>query len=407
MAGEVAASTNATSISTAARFNPSKSVQRHHSSHHRNSLTITVVVFSALAIASILYSFLTRQLDSKGCREIWLAPSYARISSFDSTHTRFASKYGLYLYREQGYDRLEPNGVPVLFIPGNAGSYRQVRGLAAEAAHQYYDTVTAKGSYGDGGARNLDFFTADFNEDFTAFHGRTLLDQAEYLNDAIAFILSLYKTSSYSHRSSSDFPLPRSVILIGHSMGGIVARTMLTLPNYQPDSVNTILTLSTPHVVPPATFDWDIVRIYDRINRYWRDSYSEKLVGRNPLASVALVSIAGGKLDLIVPSDYASITSLVPSSNGFTVFTSTMPNVWTGADHLAIVWCDQCRKAIVKSLLDIVDVREPTQTKFLSTRLQIFKDIFLTGLESSTQRRAPFSCMSTTFTMIGTILTLS
>ncbi|KAK9260768.1 hypothetical protein V1519DRAFT_388297, partial [Lipomyces tetrasporus] len=174
MAGEVAASTNATSISTAARFNPSKSVQRHHSSHHRNSLTITVVVFSALAIASILYSFLTRQLDSKGCREIWLAPSYARISSFDSTHTRFASKYGLYLYREQGYDRLEvltihltlqqPNGVPVLFIPGNAGSYRQVRGLAAEAAHQYYDTVTAKGSYGDGGARNLDFFTADFNE---------------------------------------------------------------------------------------------------------------------------------------------------------------------------------------------------------------------------------------------------
>ncbi|KAK9249585.1 PGAP1-like protein-domain-containing protein [Lipomyces tetrasporus] len=396
MAGEVAASTNATSISTAARFNPSKSVQRHHSSQHRNSLTITVVIFSALAIASILYSFLTRQLDSKGCREIWLAPSYARISSFDSTHTRFASKYGLYLYREQGYDRLEPNGVPVLFIPGNAGSYRQVRGLAAEAAHQYYDTVTAKGSYGDGGARNLDFFTADFNEDFTAFHGRTLLDQAEYLNDAIAFILSLYKTSSYSHRSSSDFPLPRSVILIGHSMGGIVARTMLTLPNYQPDSVNTILTLSTPHVVPPATFDWDIVRIYDRINRYWRDSYSEKLVGRNPLASVALVSIAGGKLDLIVPSDYASITSLVPSSNGFTVFTSTMPNVWTGADHLAIVWCDQCRKAIVKSLLDIVDVREPTQTKFLSTRLQIFKDIFLTGLESSTQRRAPFSLVHDT-----------
>ncbi|KAK9242691.1 PGAP1-like protein-domain-containing protein [Lipomyces tetrasporus] len=391
MAWEVAASSNATSISTAAHFNPSKSLQRHHSSQHGNRLTITVMRFSTLAIASILYSFLTQQLDSKGRRKIWFAPSYARISSFDSTHTKFASKYGLYLYREQGYDRLEPNGVPVLFIPGNAGSYKQVQGLAAEAAHQYYDTFTAKGSYGDGGASNLHFFTADFNEDFTAFRERTLLDQAEYLNDAVAFILSLYKTSSYSHRSSSDFPLPRSVILIGHSMGGTVARTMLTLPNYQPDSVNTILTLSTPHVVPPATFDWDIVRIYDSINRYWRDSYSEELVDRNPLASVALVSIAGGKLDLIVPSDYACITSLVPSSNGFTVFTSTMPNVWTGADHLAIVWCDQCSKAIVKSLLDIVDVREPTQTKLLSTRLQIFKDFFLTGFETSVQKRVPFS----------------
>ncbi|KAK9257707.1 hypothetical protein V1519DRAFT_426552, partial [Lipomyces tetrasporus] len=162
MAGEVP-STNATRISTAAHFNPSKSVQRHHSSQP-GCLTITVVIFSTLAIASILYSFLTRQLDSKGCRKISLAPSYTRISSFDSTHTKFASKYVLYLYREQGYDRLEPNGVPVLFIPGNAGSYKQVQGLAAEAAHQYYDTVTAKGSYGDGGARNLDFFTADFNE---------------------------------------------------------------------------------------------------------------------------------------------------------------------------------------------------------------------------------------------------
>ncbi|KAK9321093.1 PGAP1-like protein-domain-containing protein [Lipomyces orientalis] len=396
MAGAVAASTNVNSRSTPAHFNLSKSVQRRHSSQHGNCLTITVVVFSTLAIASILYSFLTRQLDSKGCRKIWYASSYSKISSFDSTHTKFASKYGLYLYKEQGYDRLEPNGVPVLFIPGNAGSYRQVQGLAAEAAHQYYDMATANGSYEDGDARNLDFFTADFNEDLTAFHGRTLLDQAEYLNDAIAFILSLYNTSSYSHRSSSDFPLPRSVILIGHSMGGVVARTMLTLPNYQPDSVNTILTLSPPHVVPPATFDWDIVRIYDRINRYWRDSYSEVLVDRNPLASVALVSIAGGKLDLIVPSDYASITTLVPSSNGFTVFTSTMPNVWTGADHLAIVWCDQCRKAIVKALLDIVDVREPTQTKLLSKRLQIFKDNFLTGLETSVERRVPFSLVHDT-----------
>ncbi|KAK9493600.1 PGAP1-like protein-domain-containing protein [Lipomyces doorenjongii] len=395
MEGEVAGATN-TDRSSSARLNPSKFTRRRLLSQHGSYLTITVVIFSAFTIASILYSFLTRQLDSKGCREIWLAPSYARIKSFDSAHTKFASKYALYLYREQGYDLLEPHGVPVLFIPGNAGSYKQVRGLAAEAAHQYYDTVTAKGSYGDGGARNLDFFTADFNEDFTAFHGRTLLDQAEYLNDAIAFILSLYKTSSFSHRSNSDFPLPRSVILIGHSMGGIVARTMLTLPNYRPDSVNTILTLSTPHVVPPATFDWDIVRIYERINRYWRDSYSEKLVGRNPLASVALVSIAGGKLDLIVPSDYASIASLVPSSNGFTVFTSTMPNVWTGADHLAIVWCDQCRKAIIKAFLDIVDVREPTQTKFLSTRLQIFRNIFLTGLETSAQRRVPFSLVHDT-----------
>ncbi|KAK9467697.1 PGAP1-like protein-domain-containing protein [Lipomyces arxii] len=400
MAGAVAATTAAAAAASAANKSPRLTVSRYLNKRwiHRGSyMTITVVLFSAVVIATIIYSAVTQQLESKGCKPIWSAPSYARIKSFDTSHTRFASKYSLYLQREQQLDNtLEPNGVPILFIPGNAGSYKQVRAIAAETAHQYYDAIAAKGFYGDDGSRNLDFFAADFNEDFTAFHGRTLLDQAEYLNDAVAFILSLYKTTSTSHRANSDAPLPRSVILLGHSMGGIVARTMLTLPNYRPDSVNTIITLSTPHVVPPATFDWDIVRIYEKINRYWSTSYSDKLIGRNPLSSVALISIAGGKLDVVVPSDYATTSSIVPSTNGFSVFTSGIPNVWTSVDHLAIVWCDQLRKSIAAALLDIVDVREPTQTKFLSTRLQIFRKRFLTGLESEAQRKVPSSLVHDT-----------
>ena len=31
-------------------------------------------------------------------------PSYLRLDDFDAEHTRFASKYSLYLYREQGVD---------------------------------------------------------------------------------------------------------------------------------------------------------------------------------------------------------------------------------------------------------------------------------------------------------------
>ncbi|KAK9477892.1 PGAP1-like protein-domain-containing protein [Lipomyces japonicus] len=363
-------------------------------SQHGSYLTILIALLSAFTLAGTLYSFLMRQLDSRGCQMSYMYPSYARIKSFDNKHTRFAEKYALYLYREQTVDRtVEPTGVPVLFIPGNAGSYKQARSIAAEAARRYYDAVVAKGSYGDEGSANLDFFTADFNEDFTAFHGRTLLDQAEYLNDAIEFILSLYQQGQSKHAGGyhDDRPAPRSVILLGHSMGGIVARTMLTLPNYRPDSVNTILTLSAPHVQAPASFDWDLVRIYEKINRYWRESYSDALIGRNPLASVSLVSIAGGKLDVVVPSDYASVSSLVPNSNGFTVFTTTMPNVWTATDHQAIVWCDQCRKAIAKALLDIVDARAATKTKKLSTRMQVFRNIFLTGLETPRLSKSLYS----------------
>lgn len=34
----------------------------------------------------------------------YMRPSYVHFSEFDTEHTRFATKYSLYLYREQGVD---------------------------------------------------------------------------------------------------------------------------------------------------------------------------------------------------------------------------------------------------------------------------------------------------------------
>ena len=55
-------------------------------------------------LALILNSLVTRQIDPKGCRMSYMRPSYAKLKDFDTEHTRFASKYSLYLYREQGID---------------------------------------------------------------------------------------------------------------------------------------------------------------------------------------------------------------------------------------------------------------------------------------------------------------
>jgi glycosylphosphatidylinositol deacylase len=287
----------------------------------------------------------------------------------------------------------------VLFIPGNAGSYKQVRPLGAEAAWHYQDVVRYDEGASKAGKRPLDFFTVDFNEDFTAFHGQTLLDQAEYLNDAITFILSLYHTPSRSLRDS-DLPDPTSVIIVGHSMGGMVARTMLTMPNYQSKSINTIVTLAAPHARPPVSFDGDIVRTYKGVNDYWRHAYSQRWPIDNPLGHVTLISIAGGGLDTIVPSDFASIASLVPETHGFTVFTSSMPNVWTGMDHLAITWCDQARKSVVRALYDIVDVSRPSQTISRAERMRGFKRRFLTGLEDITEKTLPRKEAKTLLTLL-------
>ena len=98
-----------------------------------------------------------------------------------------------------------------------------------------------------------------------AFDGELLQDHIEFANDCISYILGLYKgTHSHTthtlhtspeqppahahartHTHTHTVPIlpsgqpnaPRSVILVGHSMGGLIARAVLTLPNYKPQSV--------------------------------------------------------------------------------------------------------------------------------------------------------------------------
>ncbi|OAX81867.1 hypothetical protein ACJ72_03792 [Emergomyces africanus] len=366
-------------------------------------LTLSLTFLSGLAFFGIVHSYMTRQIDPQGCKTPRMMPTYIKLIGFDTEHTRFASKYGLYLYRERSVDEYSEQdiglrGVPVLFLPGNAGSYRQGRSLASEASLYYQDVISHDQEKLNVGARSLDFFMADFNEDMAAFHGQTLLDQAEYVNEALAYILSLYHDPRRPGRDP-NLPDPSSVILIGHSMGGIVARTVLTMSNYQANSVNTIITMSTPHARPPVSFDVDVVRTYKQINDYWREAYSQKWANNNPLWHVTLISIAGGGGDSIVPSDYTSLSSLVPATHGFTVFTSTIPNVWTGMDHLSIAWCDSFRKVIIRSLFDLVDVRRSSQTKQRAERMSVFKKWYLTGMETIAERTLPQKDPTTLLTL--------
>lgn len=371
------------------------SARSPHKPHARAPITwhplvLLTTLLAILSLGFIVHSSLNLQVDRTGCVMSMMSPTYLKLSGFDTEHSRFASKYSLYLYREEGvdeytHDNIGLRGAPVLFIPGNAGSYKQVRSLSSEASRYYYNHFRHDRKAREEGIRGLDFFTLDFNEDLAAFHGQTVIDQAEYVNEAIAYILSLYHDSKRLNRDT-DLPDPSSVILIGHSMGGIVARAALVNSKYQANSVNTIITMSTPHARPPVSFDADIVALYEQVNEYWRNSFTQKWSSNNPLAQTTLISIAGGGSDTTVPSDYTSISSLVPESHGFAVFTSTVPTVWTAMDHLAITWADQIRKVIIKSLYDVIDVRRAAQTKSRSARMKSFRKWFLTGLEDKTSK---------------------
>lgn len=301
-----------------------------------------------------------------------MSPGYLRLDGLNASHSRLAGKYSLWLYREQGWDLSnKPHGVPVLFAPGNAGSYRQVRSLAAAAARQFYTSPgKANESLVAAGHQELDFFSADFNEDFSAFHAGTLQEQAEYLSDCIKYIRSLYR--------EQEDAAPTAVIVLAHSMGGIAARYMFLQEGFDPGSVKTLVTLSTPHAIPPATFDRGVDRIYHDINGYWRLSY-EALT--NPLNETLCISIAGGIADTMISSDYADMSSLVPPSHGFSVMTTSTPTLFSPVDHQAMMWCDQLRHQIISALLESTDSRRPDRSRGLDERLAVFRHHLLTGAE--------------------------
>ncbi|KII95293.1 hypothetical protein PLICRDRAFT_34135 [Plicaturopsis crispa FD-325 SS-3] len=287
---------------------------------------VTVGLLAVLYFASIDTS---RTLSPQGCRMSWMSPSYILQSGFDTTWSPLARRYSLWLYREVGWESNEVKGVPVLFIPGNAGSSHQVRSIASSATRQFYSSPYVKAPEFEGTAlKQLDFFAVEFNEDLSAFHGPTLDAQISYSSSAISYILSLYPTGT-------------TIIVLGHSMGGIVATSLLPTTN-----ISAIITMSTPHTLPPARFD-------SRIDKLYTTNRQTLLADNTPI-----LSLCGGATDMMIPSESCILPPAAQSANDSvsyrrTVFTSALEGAWTGVGHREMVWCHQVRWRVARAALEL------------------------------------------------------
>ncbi|CAK9786828.1 unnamed protein product [Cutaneotrichosporon oleaginosum] len=266
---------------------------RKSRSFQRRLTLLTSIALCALLTWVGYWSYSTDQAMSGlwGCEMAYMYPSFSPLEGVDTA----GSRYALFLYREGGMD-------PPVDSPRLTG-------------------------------------TVDFNEDLSALHAPTLRSQAQFLVKAIARVYRAYEHLPADER-------PAKVILLGHSMGGIVARLASTMAQptmWQPSPVDVILTMSTPHLQPPAPLDPEMERIYAEINSV---RYSDP----SPL----LISICGGTSDVQIVSDACALTnSLIGRDDGFAVFTTGIPGVWTGVEHQAMVWCDQVRYRVARTLLDM------------------------------------------------------
>ncbi|ONK55394.1 uncharacterized protein A4U43_UnF3940 [Asparagus officinalis] len=294
------------------------------------SLVLLFVIVGLAALYGLLKPI------SSGCIMTYMYPTYIPISTPADVSS---DKYGLFLYHE-GWKKIDfaehlkqLSGVPVLFIPGNGGSYKQVRSLAAESSRAYQAGPLEPTFYGEATTapveegsnllpedlddfehpsqytHMLDWFAVDLEGEHSAMDGQILEEHTEYVVYAIHRILDQYKESHEARLkegAENSGSLPTSVILVGHSMGGLVARAAVVHPHLRKSTVETILTLASPHQSPPVALQPSLGHYFAKVNDEWRKGYEKKTshAGRilaNPtLSRVIVISISGGINDFQV-----------------------------------------------------------------------------------------------------------
>ncbi|CAK1547233.1 unnamed protein product [Leptosia nina] len=261
-------------------------------------------------------------------------PQFVKISLDEN---KIFPQYGLFAYSEGRFTeksrKMWFDGVPVLFLPGNSGSHMQARSLAS---------VALRKALSNGYENHFDYFTVSYNEELSGLFGGVLQSQTEFAAACVHKILSLYKNHKYTKS------VPTSVILIGHSMGGLVAKRLLAYPSTI-NKTNIAITLATPLEAPIINFDPAMNDFYKQMEIEW-DNYvapNKAVVNRK-----MLISLGSGPRDVLVP---AALTS---TNNSYVnALATAVPGVWVSPDHISMVWCKQLVMSINRYLFDIVDPR--------------------------------------------------
>ncbi|XP_055428967.1 GPI inositol-deacylase isoform X4 [Bubalus kerabau] len=281
-------------------------------------------------------------------------PEYQKIELPKKLAKRYPA-YELYLYGEGSYAEehkvLPLTGIPVLFLPGNAGSYKQVRSIGSIALRKAED-IDFK--------YHFDFFSVNFNEELVALYGGSLQKQTKFVHECIKTILKLYKGQEFA---------PKSVAIIGHSMGGLVARALLTLKNFKHDLINLLVTQATPHVAPVMPLDRFITDFYMTVNNYW-------ILNARQI-NLTTLSVAGGFRDYQVRSGLTFLPQLSHHTSALSVVSSAVPKTWVSTDHLSIVWCKQLQLTTVRAFFDLIDADTKQITQNPKKKLSVLNHHFI------------------------------
>lgn len=273
--------------------------------------------------------------------------SYPQISKKGYDHKN--EQYKLYMYSEFGFPmpsdvhRDLKDSMPVLFVPGNAGSYQQVRSLASTCIRRQLQSLEAF---------KFVFYTIDFGGQLSGLDGGLIKSQIIYVHRCLNQI-------SRMHPSDTN-----GVILIGHSVGGFISKALLTVPSFDFNSVPLLISLASPLTSPYLIFDDQMRELYDRTNRIWADEKTHN--------NTITLSISGGITDHLVPMH----SSMDPQYD-LSLTTSSIKDVWLATDHVCITWCRELMHKLAQLLSALMDKKQTRLIDNKGSALSIIKNVLL------------------------------
>eukprot|EP00667_Euglena_gracilis_P001215 EG_transcript_1213 len=291
-----------------------------------------------VALAAVLQALVRNDAEANLCHMTYLMPHFQPIA-VDVGRDRQLLRYGLFRYIELSVEESPvARHQPVLYVPGNAGHFRQVRSLGGHTLR-----ATAQSP------ARLTFFTVDFREELSAAHAQVALDQALFLNYCLRTVLAQPGSRA-------------SVVVVGHSVGGVLARVAPLLWNYPPQSIAALITLSSPHRGLPIAVDASAPHLYRRLHAAGRPCAA-------PLANVSVLSISGGLRDNQVKPPPSSLDRLGTCPQ-LSVTTYAVEGVAISADHLCVMWCNQVMARLSTTLTAFALVDGPKSPRRRSALLR-------------------------------------
>lgn len=253
-------------------------------------------------------------------------------------------QYALFMYSEYGFPmesdirRDLKDSMPVLFVPGNAGSYQQVRSLASTCIRRQLQSLDAF---------KFIFYTIDFKAQLSGISGRLIHQQIPFVNSALRQISKMHSIDT------------NGVIVIGHSVGGFIAKALFARDYFDHNLVPLLINLASPLTKPFINFDDEMRELFVATHHHWSRRSNETLS----------ISISGGKSDRLVPMHLS-----LDSQYDLALTTNSIKDVWLTADHVSITWCRELMNKLAQLLSALMDRKHTRLILDKNQALGVLKD---------------------------------